>query len=87
MVVMAKLCRLAGVDELHVDPVVGKTGGNAEETRMVLANLTQGTVFPKPGTPYFPQAWGEMEPVLPVVSGGLSPVLLPQIGNSSALKS
>ncbi len=79
MLVMAKLCRLAGVDELHVDPVVGKTGGDAEETRMVLANLTQSTVTPRPGSPYFPQAWGDMEPVLPVVSGGLSPALLPRI--------
>lgn len=79
MLALGKLCRLAGVDELHIDPVWGKTGGDAGEARLLQANLTRTAVEPARHGPCFPQQWGGMEPVLPVVSGGLSPLLLPQV--------
>lgn len=79
MVVLAKLCRLAGVDELHVDPVVGKTGANPEEGGIVRRNLMGETGQGETGFPYLFQAWHGLKAVLPVVSGGLSPVAVPAL--------
>ncbi len=68
-----------GVDELHIDPVWGKTGGDAGEARLIQSNLPRAATDPPRHGPYFPHNWGAMEAVLPVVSGGLSTVILPQI--------
>lgn len=79
MVVLAKLCRLAGVDELHIDPVVGKTGGSPEEAGIVRRSLTGDTGQGEAAFPYLSQSWYGLKPVLPVVSGGLSPVSVPAL--------
>lgn len=79
MVVLAKLCRLAGLDELHVDPVVGKTGGSPEEAGVVRHALLGETADGEVRFPYLCQSWHGLRPVLPVVSGGLSPVSVPTL--------
>ena len=62
MLVVAKMARLAGVDQLHTGTVVGKMEG--EEAEVVKINQFLGS------------AWGSLKPVLPIASGGLHPGLV-----------
>src|SRR6266478_1975711 len=70
--VIAKWCRLMGVDHIHAGTVVGKLEGDPamvrgyydtlRESRIPL-DLSQGI--------YFDQDWGSMPGVMPVASGGI----------------
>ncbi len=87
MMVIAKLCRACGIDELHIGTVVGKMEGEAHEILNYTAALT--TQYYEPFDPtggsadadkgdeahdwYLPQDWGAMAPTMPVNSGGLDP--------------
>jgi ribulose-bisphosphate carboxylase large chain len=65
MLVLAKLARLAGIDQLHLGTVVGKMEGSVEETKQLYRfALSQ---------------WGRLKPMLPVASGGLHPGLVPTL--------
>ena len=70
--VIAKWCRLLGVDHIHAGTVVGKLEGDPDTTRgyydtcrrsLVPADLSRGI--------YFDQDWGSMPGVMPVASGGI----------------
>jgi ribulose-bisphosphate carboxylase large chain len=70
--VLAKWCRLLGVDHLHAGTIVGKLEGDPDMTRgyydtlrldHVPANLQHGL--------YFDQSWVSMPGVMPVASGGI----------------
>lgn len=70
--VIAKWCRLMGVDHIHAGTVVGKLEGDPATTRgfydtlrdgHVPANLANGV--------FFDQDWASMPGVLPVASGGI----------------
>jgi ribulose-bisphosphate carboxylase large chain len=70
--VIAKWCRLIGVDHIHAGTVVGKLEGDPSNTRgyydtlresFVPANLANGI--------YFDQDWGSMPGTMPVASGGI----------------
>ena len=65
MYVLAKLARLAGVDQLHTGTVVGKMEGNREEV-IKINNFLRAE-------------WHGLKPVLPVASGGLHPALVPSL--------
>ncbi|MFA5107427.1 MAG: ribulose-bisphosphate carboxylase large subunit [Patescibacteria group bacterium] len=65
MLVIAKLARLAGVDQLHSGTVVGKMEGSARETVAI------NTFLKSP--------WGNIKPVMPIASGGLHPRLVPKL--------
>jgi ribulose-bisphosphate carboxylase large chain len=65
MVVLAKVARLIGVDQLHVGTAVGKMSESEEEVK---ANVVACT-GPLHG----------VKPVLPVASGGLHPRMVPRI--------
>ncbi|MFP3951931.1 MAG: type III ribulose-bisphosphate carboxylase [Candidatus Bathyarchaeia archaeon] len=65
MVVLAKIARLIGVDQLHIGTAVGKM---SEEKEEVLSNVTAIT------QPLF-----GMKRVFPVASGGLHPGLVPDL--------
>lgn len=65
MLVIAKLARLAGIDQLHTGTVVGKMDGAEEE---VLA-INKFLLSP----------WYGLKPVLPIASGGLYPGLVPDL--------
>jgi ribulose-bisphosphate carboxylase large chain len=65
MKVIAKLARLAGVDQLHVGTAVGKM---AEPKKRVLENIEA-----------LKEPMAELKPVLPVASGGLHPALVPPL--------
>lgn len=61
MLVIAKLSRLAGIDELHTGTVVGKMEGSKEEV-IAINNFLRSK-------------FGKLKKVLPVASGGLHPGL------------
>jgi len=70
--VLAKWCRLLGVDHIHAGTVVGKLEGDPNMIQgyydtlrldKVRANLLQGL--------YFDQDWASMPGVMPVASGGI----------------
>ena len=67
MVVLAKVARLVGVDQLHVGTAVGKMSETEEE---VIANIA-ACKEPLHG----------IRPVMPVASGGLHPGLVPKLIN------
>ena len=70
--VLAKWCRLIGVDHIHAGTVVGKLEGDPANVRgyydtlresRIPANLAHGL--------YFDQDWGSMPGTMPVASGGI----------------
>ncbi|MFH2110235.1 MAG: type III ribulose-bisphosphate carboxylase [Candidatus Bathyarchaeota archaeon] len=65
MVVLAKVARLLGVDQLHVGTAVGKMAETEEEVRANIAACKE----PLHG----------VKPVLPVASGGLHPGMVPAL--------
>jgi len=65
MLVVAKLARLAGIDELHTGTVVGKMEGTKEEVISI--------------NNFLRSRFGKLKPVLPVASGGLHPGLVEKL--------
>jgi len=65
MLVVAKLARLAGIDQLHTGTVVGKMEGTREEV-LSIDNFLR-------------KKWANLKPVMPIASGGLHPALLPKL--------
>ena len=65
MVVLARVSRLLGVDQLHVGTAVGKMAETRDE---VIANK-DACIEPM----------GDIKPVLPVASGGLHPGMVPKL--------
>jgi ribulose-bisphosphate carboxylase large chain len=70
--VIAKWCRLLGVDHVHAGTVVGKLEGDPSTTRGYYdtCRLSHVAADPARGL-YFDQDWGSMPGVMPVASGGI----------------
>jgi ribulose-bisphosphate carboxylase large chain len=70
--VIAKWCRLLGVDHIHAGTVVGKLEGDPGMIRGYYDVLRQRHNVANPETGiYFDQDWGSMPAVMPVASGGI----------------
>jgi ribulose-bisphosphate carboxylase large chain len=70
--VIAKWCRLIGVDHIHAGTVVGKLEGDPSMVRGYYDTLRQARVPANPGNGiYFDQDWGSMPGTMPVASGGI----------------
>lgn len=65
MLVMAKLARLAGIDQLHTGTVVGKMEGTKEEVTRI-DEFLRGN-------------WYGIKPTMPIASGGLHPGHIPTL--------
>ncbi len=65
MLVLAKISRLIGVDQLHIGTVVGKMEGPREEVVEIKDAITR--------------KWYDIKDVFPVCSGGLHPGLVPEL--------
>lgn len=65
MLVLAKLARLAGIDQLHTGTVVGKMEGAEKEVTDINKQIRE--------------KWLNLKPVLPIASGGLHPGLAPSL--------
>ncbi|MGH9247830.1 MAG: form I ribulose bisphosphate carboxylase large subunit [Acidimicrobiales bacterium] len=70
--VIAKWCRLAGVDHVHAGTVVGKLEGDPHSVRGFCDTLRLASVAADPAAGLvYDQAWGSMPGVMPVASGGI----------------
>ncbi|MGH3344781.1 MAG: form I ribulose bisphosphate carboxylase large subunit [Carbonactinosporaceae bacterium] len=70
--VIAKWCRLLGVDHVHAGTVVGKLEGDPATTRGYYDTCRESFTPADPARGlYFDQDWGSMPGVLPVASGGI----------------
>ena len=70
--VLAKWCRMIGVDHIHAGTVVGKLEGDPNSIKGYYDTLREDIV---PADPvkgiYFDQDWGHMPGVMPAASGGI----------------
>lgn len=78
MLALAKLMRLIGMDQLHTGTVIGKMEGSKQEVVNTNKVLTQSYVQGNNLT-MLDQDWGDIKPILPVASGGLSPLDIPHL--------
>lgn len=77
MLVLAKLARLAGIDQLHTGTAVGKMEGGAEEVIEINKSIKEDFGINK----VLRENWGKIKPVLPIASGGLHPGLTKKLVN------
>lgn len=80
MLTIAKLARLAGVDQLHIGTAaVGKMEATAEEAAEIEDEIEKRFIHAKRGIHILEQEWYNIKPVLAVASGGLHPVSAPEV--------
>ncbi len=78
MLALAKTMRLIGMDQLHTGTVVGKMEGAQKEVVEMNDVITKQKIKGNSLTT-LDQDWGTLRPVLPVASGGLSPLHAPDL--------
>ncbi len=77
MLVIAKLARLIGVDQLHIGTVVGKMDTPKKEVIHIDQEMEEQ--FIKKGKHVLEQSWYNIKPVFAVSSGGLYPGHIPYL--------
>jgi ribulose-bisphosphate carboxylase large chain len=85
MMVLAKIMRLVGVDQIHVGTVVGKLVGSRGEILDISNEITSETLREKSvknNYKMLSQNWDDIKSVLPISSGGLHPGLIPTVMNT-----
>ncbi|MFW9829309.1 MAG: type III ribulose-bisphosphate carboxylase [Candidatus Thorarchaeota archaeon] len=78
MLAISKIMRLIGMDQLHTGTVVGKMEGGKREVLECNKILTSYKVTEETDT-ILKQDWCQIKPTLPVASGGLSPLDVPDL--------
>ena len=78
MLFMAKICRLIGVDQIHIGTVIGKLVGTQSEVLDIKSEITANRVNHKKSS-VLDQHWNNIKPVLPVSSGGIHPGIIPDV--------
>ncbi|MFW9900704.1 MAG: type III ribulose-bisphosphate carboxylase [Candidatus Thorarchaeota archaeon] len=78
MLALSKIMRLIGMDQLHTGTVVGKMEGGKREVLECNEILTSQKIFDNSETK-LNQDWGSIKSTLPVASGGLSPLHIPDL--------
>ncbi|KKM83560.1 hypothetical protein LCGC14_1308130 [marine sediment metagenome] len=78
MLTLAKLMRLIGMDQLHTGTIIGKMEGGKQEVLEINKIITEPKIKGNNMT-ILEQDWGNIKPVLPVASGGLSPLHIPEL--------
>ena len=78
MLSLAKIMRLIGMDQLHTGTVVGKMEGGKREVLEINKVITEKSIKDNNFT-LLDQDWGNLKPILPVASGGLSPLHVPEL--------
>jgi ribulose-bisphosphate carboxylase large chain len=74
MLVIAKLCRLIGMDQLHVGGIVGKMYEKKSEVTSVGEEIEKQIITESIFKHRLQEDWLNMKPMLAVCSGGLSPL-------------
>ncbi|MFX1455084.1 MAG: type III ribulose-bisphosphate carboxylase [Promethearchaeota archaeon] len=78
MLALAKLMRLIGMDQLHTGTIIGKMEGGKKEVVEINKVITEQEIKGN-GLSLLDQNWYDINPVLPVASGGLSPLDVPEL--------
>ena len=78
MLALSKLMRLIGMDQLHTGTIVGKMEGGRQEVLEINKVITEAKIKGNDRT-MLDQDWGRIKPILPVASGGLSPLHVPEL--------
>jgi ribulose-bisphosphate carboxylase large chain len=78
MLALAKIMRLIGVDQLHTGTVIGKMEGGKREVLDINKVITAPQINGNTKT-LLSQNWYDLKPVLPVASGGLNPLNIPEL--------
>ncbi|MFX0104769.1 MAG: type III ribulose-bisphosphate carboxylase [Candidatus Hodarchaeota archaeon] len=78
MLILAKLMRLIGMDQLHTGTIIGKMEGAKNEVLEMNKVITEREIKGNDMTT-LNQDWRDIKPVLPVASGGLSPLHVPEL--------
>ncbi len=90
MMVIAKLARLAGLDQLHTGTVIGKMEGSSSEVLNIDEEMEHQHIEQNDAVKVLAQDWYSIKPLLPVASGGLQPLMIPalykQFGKDIALQ-
>jgi ribulose-bisphosphate carboxylase large chain len=72
MLLLAQLCRLCGMDQLHVGAIVGKMEGGKKEVKAIGEQIEDRIIRKGPGH-ILSENWLHVKPTLAVCSGGLHP--------------
>lgn len=78
MLFLAKIMRLIGMDQLHTGTIVGKMEGDKREVQEINEEITKREVKGNDFT-MLTQNWRSIKSILPVASGGLSPLHVPDL--------
>ncbi|MDD5148237.1 MAG: type III ribulose-bisphosphate carboxylase [Candidatus ainarchaeum sp.] len=82
MLVLAKLCRLAGLDQLHIGAIFGKMEGRRFEVKKIGEEIEHKIVHKDFGAHMLSENWLGIKPMLAVCSGGLHPAKVPLLINA-----
>jgi len=77
MLVIAKLVRLIGLDQLHIGTAIGKMHGGKEEVLAIRDNCVLNHINSR--LKVLEQDWCNINSVFPVASGGLQPIMVPKL--------
>lgn len=77
MLVLAKLSRLCGLDQLHIGAIFGKMEGRRFEVKKIGEEIEHKIVRKDYGAHVLAENWLGIKPVLAVCSGGLHPAKVP----------
>ncbi len=78
MLALAKLMRLIGMDQLHTGTIIGKMEGGKQEV-LEINNAISKPEMKDNNLTMLNQDWYNIKPILPVASGGLSPLHIPEL--------
>ncbi len=79
MLTIAKLARLAGVDQLHVGTAVGKMEATPAEVQEIEEEIEEKIMLENKKHHVLEQKWYDIKPVFAVCSGGLHPGLVDKL--------
>ena len=89
MLVIAKLCRLIGMDQLHIGAIAGKMEGGKADVKAIGEEIEDRIVNKGKGH-ILAENWLHLKPALAVCSGGLHPgkvpVLMKALGNDIVIQ-
>jgi ribulose-bisphosphate carboxylase large chain len=78
MLALAKLMRLIGMDQLHTGTIIGKMEGESQEVLEINSVISKEKITGN-NLSMLDQNWYNIHPTLPVASGGLSPLHIPEL--------
>ncbi|UCD07726.1 MAG: type III ribulose-bisphosphate carboxylase [Candidatus Aenigmatarchaeota archaeon] len=79
MLVVAKLARLIGVDQLHIGTIIGKMEGKRSEVTDIEDEIEERIIKPDIKNHVLAEDWFSIKPVFAVCSGGLAPKHVPRL--------